>query len=345
MLERLSKLEFEVNGFLKSQRIRLAGWTCGRYSARPPPAWRGRRVSCSIRSTCCGTSERSWLQTAIRDVYHAVDAGVAALLQGLPPEVHVLLMLSHGMGPWYDGSHLLDLVLERLGANETEDGVQPISGRETYAARRMLWSLRRFFPTALRQAVKTRLPNPILRLWTWAHPDTSHPWRSKRAFAVPSHSMTGGVRINLRGREPGGLVRPGRDYDALCQEITEALLALENPETGGRAVQWVARADSLFQGRHLKEMPDLFVEWDHSAPISALRSSRIGTVRRAVRGARSGEHWQSGLLVGMGPSFRSGAIETEIHTQDMAPTVLDFFGVQGPPSNEGRSALPLLRES
>jgi len=157
--------------------------------------------------------------------------------------------------------------------------------------------------------------------------------------------MTGGIRINLKGREPAGLVQPGQDYDALCQELTEALLALENPDTGARAVQWVARADALYQGPHVREMPDLFVEWDHSAPIRALRSPRIGTVSGAFRGTRSGEHWKNGLLTGIGPRFRSGEVRTEIRMQNMAPTILEFFGVPCPPSIKGESALSLLVET
>ncbi len=282
------------------------------------------------------------LQTAIRDVYGAIDAGVATMLQGPPSDVHVLLMLSHGMGPWYDGSHLLDLVLDRLGAAEPASGARSVPEKSLYPARRMLWNLRFLLPPPLRQAVKTWLPEPVLRLWTWAHPQSSFAWQSKRAFAVPSYSMTGGIRINLKGREPAGLVRPGREYDSFCQELTDALLALENAETGARAVQWVARADNLYQGPHLKEMPDLFVEWDHSVPIRALCSPRTGTVCGAVRGERTGEHRKDGLLLGLGPHLRTGEVQTEIRTQDLAPTILEFFGVQSPRSIEGKSILSLL---
>jgi len=55
------------------------------------------------------------LRSAIRDVYGAIDAALDALLSDLPPEVPVLVMLSHGMGPYYAGAHLLESVLDRLG--------------------------------------------------------------------------------------------------------------------------------------------------------------------------------------------------------------------------------------
>jgi len=162
-----------------------------------------------------------------------------------------------------------------------------------------------------------------------------------RAFAVPSNNMTGAIRINLKGREPEGLVGPGVEYEALRQEIVDALLALKNPETGRPAVQWVARVEDLYEGPRLRDMPDLLVEWDHSAPIDTLCSPRIGRVSQAFGGHRTGDHWQNGLLIGRG--FRTGEIAEQVCTQDIAPTILDFFDVPRPATCEGKSALPFLR--
>jgi hypothetical protein len=91
------------------------------------------------------------------------------------------------------------------------------------------------------------------------------PWCRARAFAVPSNNMTGAIRINLRGREPEGVVEPGAEYEAFRREIAAALTVLENPETGRPAVRWVARVEELYEGPRLRDMPDLFVEWDHGA--------------------------------------------------------------------------------
>ena len=166
-----------------------------------------------------------------------------------------------------------------------------------------------------------------------------------RAFAVPSHNMTGAIRINLKGREPVGIVEPGTEYETLCQELTDGLLALENADTGRSAVRWVARAGELYQGPRLSELPDLFVEWDHSAPITTLRSPQIGTVSSVSREDRTRDHRGNGLLVGLGPRFRSGTIKDEVRTQDIGPTILDFFAVPGPAENEGKTVFPLLRQA
>ncbi|MGH7847276.1 MAG: alkaline phosphatase family protein [Candidatus Binatia bacterium] len=281
------------------------------------------------------------LQTAVRDVYQEIDRGLGLLLKALPSETDVLVLLSHGMGPYYHGSHLLNQVLERLEMDQTPNGRREtaVFVSEPPRARRLVWNLRHLVPQPLRAGVKAKLSSGIVDgLWEWAHPD-AHPWSIARAFQVPSSNMTGGIRINLRGREPAGKVEPGTEYDELCRELMEALMELENPRTGKKAVQWVARARDLYQGALLHRLPDLLVEWDHSAPITSLVSPRIGTVEGMFPGARTGSHWQNALLIGSGPNSRARQSAQRIHTMDIAPTVLDFFGIPLPESYEGMSAL------
>ena len=50
-----------------------------------------------------------------------------------------------------------------------------------------------------------------------------------------------------------------------------------------------------------------------------------------------------GSLVGRGAGFRSGEVTELMRTQDIGPTVLDFFGVQSPRGCEGKSAMKLLK--
>ena len=286
------------------------------------------------------------LRSAIRDVYVTIDEGLARILTDVSPATNVLIVLSHGMGPYYHGSHLLDEVIERLGVN---DGPNPgwsslaDEAAASYSrAWHKIWDFRCLLPTGLRNRLKERLPIELLNsLWLKTHPEL-HPWSTKRAFQLPDSNMTGLIRINLKGREPSGLVAPGSEYETLCKELKDSLMALENPDTGRRAVQWVACAEELYQGPRLNELPDLFVEWDHSAPITSLCSAQIGTVHGVAQADRTGSHWPNGLLVGIGPDFTQGEVQ-ELRTVDIGPTILDFFGVTTPKHYEGTSHLPLLK--
>jgi len=287
------------------------------------------------------------LRSAIQDVYRAIDSGLGALLGDLPPDVPVLVMLSHGMGPYYAGAHLLESVLDRLGLIGSGD-TPNVPGRvraapscESYAiggVRSMIWSLRRLLPARIRMAMKARLPGLLAALWGLTHPKPNLWKPGMRAFVIPSNNMTSAIRINVKGREPFGVVAPGHEYERLCDELTAQLQELNNPITGQPAVQWVRRARELYKGPRLQDMPDLFVEWDHSRPISALQSSRIGTVTGSLVADRTGDHWQQGLLLGRGPRLRRGET-SPMRTQDVAPTVLEFLGVPVPGDYEGQSVL------
>lgn len=284
------------------------------------------------------------LRSAIQDVYRTIDAGIGDLLTDLAPDVSVLVMLSHGMGPYYSGSHLLDAVLDRLGLGGPAEA-PGFPDRDSYAIGGVggaFWNLRRFLPVHVRQALKARLPRVLGSLWNVTHPVPTLWKPGMRAFVIPSNNMTGAIRINLKGREPFGAVAPGAEYEKLCEELTASLLELENPDTGQPAVQWVRRARDLFQGPRLERLPDLFVEWEHGAPIAALRSPRLGTVRGVLETPRTGDHWQQGLLVGRGPRFRVGEIE-QLRSEDVAPTLLDLLDVPIPAGYEGRSVVGQLK--
>ncbi len=63
----------------------------------------------------------------------------------------------------------------------------------------------------------------------------SNMWPKMTAFALPSFS-NGYVRVNLRDREPNGIVDPA-DYNKVLDEVSEHLRALRNPRTGKEVVE------------------------------------------------------------------------------------------------------------
>src|SRR5262249_26149026 len=154
------------------------------------------------------------LGTAILDVYRELDAGIATLLERVDEDTHALVMLSHGMGPFYSGAHLLQSVLDRLGRSG-----HAASEAEPEGVEQGGWSPRRLGPAPVRRELKRRLPSLASGVWRRTHHEI-HPWERRRAFAVPDYYMTSGVRINLRGREPAGTVQAGAEYETLCRELT-----------------------------------------------------------------------------------------------------------------------------
>ncbi len=80
-------------------------------------------------------------------------------------------------------------------------------------------------------------------------------WTKSRAYAMG----LGDVYVNLRGREAGGIVAPGAEYEALRRELSERLTALSDPKNGARAVSRVFRREDVYRRFDPRLIPDLIV--------------------------------------------------------------------------------------
>ena len=132
----------------------------------------------------------------------------------------------------------------------------------------------------------------------------SFDWAATRAFALP-WTMDGYLRVNLRGREPHGIVEPGAERTALLDEIETMLGELKIAGTDKPAVRRIVRAQEMFAGRASAELPDLMVLWDNGAPIEAIESPRLGRIRNRDIGPR-GSHTDRGAIFAWGPALRRG---------------------------------------
>jgi predicted AlkP superfamily phosphohydrolase/phosphomutase len=169
---------------------------------------------------------------------------------------------------------------------------------------------------------------------------SDYDWESTRAFALMS-DMQAWVRINLKGREAGGIVEPGPAYDALCAEISEGVKTFVDADSGEPIVQDLMPTSRVFQGERLADLPDLIVRWvDSPAHVHrAISSPRYGVIPWPTPGrnpdGRSGNHRFQGMLIASGGGVRAGDIRNA-GIYDIAPTILDLLGQPIPSHMEGR---------
>lgn len=249
----------------------------------------------------------------LRPVYRAIDEGVGDLVAVAGRETVVIVASDLGMGPNFNGAHLLDEVLFRLGqgAPPTEPSV---------AWRALRWCRRRL-PLAVRSHLEGVTRAAVDRVW----PAFDARWK---CFAVNNGEVFGGIRVNLESREPNGNVRQGKDYDDFCLALAGDLLAVENADTGRPAVRRVLRTAEHYDGPRIDALPDLLVEWESEAALDAVRSPKIGTIRRPYRGPRSGHHRRGGFLLARGPHVEPGSLDRPVDVTDLAPTVAALLGVE-----------------
>jgi predicted AlkP superfamily phosphohydrolase/phosphomutase len=242
----------------------------------------------------------------LREIYAALDAAVGELLQQAGSETTVIVFASHGMGPHYDATFMLDDILERL---------DPQPGAWSRALHR---GTSRYWHAVLR------------RIWFGAPPRLRLPVGPRRFFAVPNNDVHGGIRVNLVGREPRGLVHPGQEYDALFEELRCGLRQLVNVDTGQPVVRDVFRLADLYRGECFDTLPDFYVEWNREAPISGVASPAIGTLRKRFRGVRNGDHKPDGFFWAMGPGIEPGLRVEPVSVMDFGATISTLLGAPLP---------------
>ena len=283
------------------------------------------------------------LRGAIDEIYAAIDGGIASLVAAAGTGATVLVVFSHGMGPYVGGYQLMPEVLVRLGLRPAPlpaaatgsglpDGVRAV--------------LRRVVPDRLRY-------QRIARAGTLPHHDLAS---TRTKATVVLNNRCAGIRLNLRGREPRGRVEPGPEADALLDDLRRELHALRQPGSEEPIVDLVATPEELFGPGTHPDLPDLTVGFRTDlGRIEACESPRVGRVEvplwsRATRPdgwpvelGRTGDHTDASRLWVCAPGLpaRDGGPASVL---DVAPTVLALLDVRAAPTMTGRSLVDGSRD-
>lgn len=256
----------------------------------------------------------------VKDVYVAIDAAIGRLLARVDGETTVFVLASHGMGRHSDATFLLDAILRRLE-----------SPRPGLASRRLARGAERAWaalPPALRRAlgpVRTGVKRSLGD--AASQPDLA----TRRCFPVPNNDAYGGIRINLVGREPHGLVRPGPEREAFEAQLASDLLAFVNLDSGRPLVRRVLRTADLYErGERFDDLPDLLVEWDRESPVSRIHSPRTGLIQGSAPIGRTGAHKPEGLFIAVGSRIPRGRVAQPVSITQVGPTLAAFLGVSLP---------------
>jgi len=158
---------------------------------------------------------------AVEKSYETADAIVGDAAKTLQPTDVLLVLSDHGFATWRRSVNYNTWLVEN-GYLVLTGGV----GRKSLEA---LFSRGQF----------------------WENVD----WTKSRAYAMG----LGDVYVNLEGREKGGIVKPGAEYEALRKELSERLTAMADPKNGERAVSRVFRREEVYRRFDPRVIPDLIV--------------------------------------------------------------------------------------
>jgi len=167
-------------------------------------------------------------------------------------------------------------------------------------------------------------------------------WAQTKAYAFGKY---GQIFINLKGREPQGIVAPGEEYEQLLKEISKRLLKLVHPKTGEKMVREVLRKGELYQGPMLKKAPDLsFVIRDFRYDSSVQFGLGVKGIFGVPVFEDSGTHRREGILIASGRGIKSGFKIEGATLVDIAPLALYFLNLPIPEDMDGKVLVTTLKE-
>ncbi len=289
-------------------------------------------------------------RTAILDLYKKIDGWIGELVETSGPETNVVVMSDHGAGPLYQDVFLNEWLIEQglltmKKAPATRDSWFRFVRRVGLTRENISDTLTRFDLHRLEVLIKQVLGDRIHALPRDDRPEflNSIDWSQTRAY---SFGYYGQIFVNLKGREPFGIVEPGETYEALREQIAAGLGQLTDPKDGKRVVDRVYFKEELFSGEFLADAPDLLTimrGFSYMTRKGYEFAARRGEIFRAPYTEETGSHRLEGILIAAGPDINEQPALMKSDIQDLAPTLLYLQDCPIPNYMDGRIITELMR--
>ncbi len=278
---------------------------------------------------------RPELRTAIEQVYTALDSALSEIVQSSRLAPTVLLVSDHGFG----GAGSTALHLNRFLASH---------GFLTFGSRAALpavfssvpATMLPFFPRTLQQWVFRKAGSKMIPRLEGRRRFAGILWQETLAYSEELNYAPA-IRINLRGRERGGVVAPEK-YEEVRERITAALRAWRDKRTGEPVVRRIFRREELIQGPAVEKAPDLLLELHAPGGYSYVvlpSEGKTEPVQEEIDSAGSsgakgrgmhGSHRREGFFVVSGKGISRGALQNPVQAHQVAGIVLAELGLSLP---------------
>ncbi len=289
----------------------------------------------------------------LRAVYRAIDEQVDAVLAATDPDA-IFVVSDHGIGPYTHGEFRVNEFLAAQGfltttyhgrgsplwvpiwrSEHTDDPPQEEDhGESEY---RPSW-LEQVSAAAV-TTVQTMGLESIARLLVPGHLRSSIPVETSIDFASSTAYMRLpvelGVRLNVAGREPDGVVHPD-EYEAVRSNLIDHLRGVTTPD-GIPVFASVRPREAVFDGPYVDRAPDIVTVPTRFEvfPASRLAGDLFGPM---------GESWNPkryGLFVATGRAVDTSRSIGGVHALDIAPTILASLDTPRSTRMDG-TTLPLV---
>lgn len=280
-------------------------------------------------------SEGARFWPTIQRCYQSMDEAIGERLRWLDDDTTLFLASDHGfqnvdtwfnVNTWLAQSGLLAFAggqaannkawLARLGL--TREGIKALVQRLD------VLGLRRFVGRFARAAIADKLDDTLARPIDWS-----------QTLAYSGSRTSEGIYINLKGREPQGVVEPGAHYEQVRTMVMSTMCAVRDPRTGQPVVSAVYRREDVHQGEFLERMPDILFSLDDKPYLTSDRTTAAQVFTPLAKEDVRGRHHSLGIFAALGKHVVPGQELVQADIVDIAPTVLYAMDLPIPADMDG----------
>ncbi|RMG48805.1 MAG: hypothetical protein D6723_14750 [Acidobacteria bacterium] len=268
-------------------------------------------------------------KNAILDYYRQLDDLLGEILRRLDENTDLVILSDHGHEMIRKHVFLLNWLRDRGWLAVNERRASPLERafrmvglqRERLIKRLERWHLG-WLPKLFPEALKNQVPRGVV---TFKNIERRIDWTRTRAFMPSASAMA--IWLNVRGREPQGVVEPGQHYRALREELIEQLRTFRDDETGEPILEAIYTPEEIYVGDYAGEAPDLLLLTRPGYYIHEGFGPRTLVYAGRRANERSGHHHMQGILLLYGQHIRRGVELRGARIIDVTPTILYMMGL------------------
>lgn len=280
---------------------------------------------------------------AIEDYYQHLDIAMKRFLDTLPEDTTVMIVSDHGFGglhkDFYINKYFYDMDILSLKPKpplsintELLRAIKTTLKKLTYKMGVGRW-VDRMIPDWLR--LKSLTPTVDTGLG-------SVDWSQTKAYFC---SLSGqNVWINLKGRQPEGIIEPGKEYEALRDQIIEKLYTIKDPKTSKNIIQKVYRREEIYTEDLVSNAPDLIIDMAEGYVIQVGLAPEMLMPAMQYKLYRSGCHRQHGIFIAIGKDIKKNHQVQNAEIIDIVPTVLYLLNKQISTYMDGKVLTDILNK-
>jgi predicted AlkP superfamily phosphohydrolase/phosphomutase len=243
-------------------------------------------------------------------LYGELDNAIGSIVKSLCSNDCLILLSDHGFGPLKRIFHL-NLWLQGKGYLKFDGG----KGSS---------SIKRFIPESVKRPLRALLrKKPDMAGY---NPLALIDWTATRAYSGSSSEQ--GVYLNVKGREPYGIVEQGLEYIKLRDELMRELEGAIDPATGERIFELVCPREEIQSGRFIENAADIYIQPTRYEWVMA--EEHIGELSMPWHHPWGGFHREEGMFIAAGPMISPAGGLPRIDMTQVMPIILASLGMPIP---------------